>query len=36
MLLVYIALVMLMVKFGNPACNRVLIDDEEYNVDTTP
>ena len=36
MLLVYIALVMLMVQVGNPACNRVLIDDKEYNVDTTP
>ena len=37
MLLVYnIALVMLLVNFGNPACNRVLIDDKEYNVDTTP
>ena len=36
MLLVYIALVMLMVQVGNPARNRVLIDDKEYNVDTTP
>ena len=36
MLLVYIALVMLMFQFGNPACNRVLIDDKEYDVDTTP
>ena len=36
MLLVYIALVMLMVQFGKPACNRALIDNKEYDVDATP